>query len=201
MLPVWGQEAGVMLTYSTRRNMFEKNQTEWRLDGDTFTVRDHKGQETRENLAAVVSVRLAYTPTQYQEWRHVMVLNFRDGKSKTVENSNFKGPGEFENRSRDYSPFVLAVVQKIQKLSPSAIARTGSGPVFYWTAISILGLLFAGLAVLLFFVPVDKISGSAWLKFGLLIVILPVLFLWARKSYPKSAKLSELSTVSLPPAA
>ena len=112
-----------MLTYSTRRNAFEKNQTEWRLDGDTFIIRDHKGRETRENLANVVSVRLAYTPTQYQEWRHVMVLNFRDGKSKTVENSNFKGPGEFENRSKDYSPFVLAVVAVVLVLVAALVTH------------------------------------------------------------------------------
>ncbi|HVY89284.1 MAG TPA: hypothetical protein VG942_10480 [Hyphomonadaceae bacterium] len=190
-----------MLTYSTRRNMFEKGQTEWRLDGDTFIVRDHKGQETRESLANVTTVRLAFTPTQYQEWRHVMVLGFKDGKKKTVENSNFVGVGSFENRSATYTPFVMAVVDKVKQLSPKAVARTGAGPIFYWTTISILSVAFLMAAVILAIAPMEDISGSVFIKLGILAVTLPVLILWARKSYPRSAELADLSAEALPPAA
>lgn len=50
----------------------------------------------------------------------------------------------------------------------------------------LLGLLFKGPAVLLMFIPMDDMgdaSPTVWAKVGILIILAPTLFLWARKFY------------------
>ena len=188
-------------THAVRRNALEKAECIWRIDEDALVIRDHRGVETRARWSDVTAIRIADAPTQYQLWRHVTLLTYRGGVKRVVQNSHFKGIGNFENRADTYAPFVRAVLQQVQKHAPGARARIGARPVFYWSTVIILGLLFAGLAALLLAIPVDGIddaSPTAWMKAGIIVVLLPILFLWARRAYPRSVKLADFPESALP---
>lgn len=188
-------------THSVRRSAFEKTETTWRIDDDALVTRDHQGREMRDRWADVVAIRIADTPTQYQTWRAILMVTFRTGVKRTVLNSHFRGLGDFENRSATYAPFVRAALAKVQALAPRARARVGAGPVFYWTSVVILGVLMAALAALLMVVPFDELgtaSPTMWIRVGILVVLLPILLLWARRSYPRSVPLANFPEDKLP---
>lgn len=192
-------------THSVRRSAFEKAETSWRIEDDVLVTRDHKGQEFRDRWADVTAIRIADTPTQYQTWRAILMLTFKNGVKRVILNSHFKGMGDFENRAATYAPLVREALRKVQAQAPGATARIGAGPIFYWTTVIILGLLFAVLTVIMLMIPADRLGEevgdapvSFWIRIGILIVILPVLILWARKSYPRGVKLADFPEDRLP---
>lgn len=187
-----------MTSFSKRRNLFEKGEWEWRITDDAMVARDHKGREDVGPWREVTALRLGYEPTQYKTWRHVIELKFRNGAKWTIDNVHFAGVGEFENRSATYAPFVREAVAKVRELAPRAKGRVGSAPVFYWTSVIVLGLLFAVLAVILLLVPVAEFPGVVWAKLGIIALFLPTLLLWARKSFPRGMALEHIPEDALP---
>ena len=188
-------------THAVRRSMLEKAECVWRIDPDALVTRDHRGVETRDRWGDVTAIRIASAPTRYQMWRHILLLTFKGGIKRLVQNSHFVGIGNFENRAATYAPFVREALRQVQKQAPNATARIGAGPIFYWSTVIILGLLFAGLAALLMFIPFDELGNASptiWVKIGILAVLLPVLFMWARKSYPRVVPLAQFPESALP---
>ena len=188
-------------THSIRRSALERAAWSWRIEDDALITRDHTGTEHRDRWADVIAIRIAATPSQYQLWRHILLLTFRNGTKREVRNSHFLGLGSFENRTATYVPFVRAALRQAQKQAPAATARVGAGPMGYWSTVIILGLLFAGLAALLMSIPFDALGNASptiWAKIGILLVLLPVLVMWARKSYPRSVTLAHFPEDALP---
>lgn len=187
-----------MTSYSKRRNLFEKGEWEWRVTGDALVARDPQGREDIGPWREVSAVRLGYEPTRYKTWRHVIELKFRNGAKWQIDNVHFRGIADFENRSATYNPFVHAVMDKLRQQAPEAKGSVGSAPIFYWVSMIGLSLLFAVLAMLLLAIPISGFSGIVWVKLGLIAAMLPTLFLWARKSFPRRMTLDRIPADALP---
>lgn len=187
-----------MAIYRQRRNFFEKAEWEWAATPGGLRVTDHHGQAFLTPWGSVAAVRVAYAPTRYKPWRHLLEFRLADGRKLTVDNVHFKGVADFENRSDSYTPFVRAALSELGRNSPKVRVRAGAAPVGYWVSAIFVLTVFAVLAAILLAIPIDIIPGIAWLKMGLIAVSLPVLAFWFVRARPRSATLDTIPESSLP---
>ncbi len=187
-----------MITYSQRRNLFEKSEWTYTVRDDGLLVRDQRGHETLLAWGDVAAVRISYAPSRSKSWRHVLVLTMRNRVRWEIDNTHFKGIADFENRSASYTPFVQAVIAQLAAKSPAAEARLGAQPISYWFSVLSLSLLFLILGSVLVSVPIGGIPGIAWVKLAIILVMLPVLVLWAKRAYPREVKLDAIPESALP---
>lgn len=188
-----------MLTYSKRKNLFEKGEREWRLEDKALVARDTKGAEQRYPFDQVKSVRLSFTPTNNTPFRHVTIIGMKDGRKVEFDNVHFAGVATFEDRSATYTPFARETVERIAKYSPTAEAHQGAPMGGYIGLIVLMVLVFAVLGLALLIVPVGDWSGIVWVKIGILLLFLPMLWQWVRKARPRGMKLTDIPADALPP--
>lgn len=186
-----------MLTYSKRRNIFEKTRWKWRVSEDSISVCDHKGSERACKWSDIAAIRLGYSPTEYKPWRYILVLRFKSGEVWKIDNSSFAGIGDYANQSREFSAFARAVTVKAAARAPTASVRVGEGPAFYWLMIAVfvvLAVLIGGLLAI-----TAPIPGPAFVKGALILFFLPAAVLWARKAYPRRVPIGAIPDDAFPP--
>lgn len=177
-----------MIRYAKRENVFEKTERVWTVEPDALVWSGMDGTFARAPWTDVLSVRLTYAPTRMKPWRHKLTLKTRDGAVWTIDNAHFQGVGEFEDRSGSFTPFVLACVERIAALAPAARARLGSDPLAYWAQLAFVALMFGLLAFVIIALP-TPFGAVIWIKLGLIAVMLPVMFSFAVRAWPRSADL------------
>jgi hypothetical protein len=187
-----------MLTYTKRRNLFVKGERQWRIEPDALVQRDEKGQDTRWPWKDVKSIRLSFSPTQQCPFRHATIIHLKNGRKVEFDNVHFLGLASFEDRSGTYSPFAREVVQRVAKYAPDAEAHTGATMAGYVALIVLLVAVFVVMAGAMVLIPLGDWPGTAWAKFGILLLLLPVLWTWVRKARPRGIKLSALPADALP---
>lgn len=176
-----------MIVHARRENVFEKAERRWFIDADGLR-RTIPGQpDPVLAWAEVVELRLTYAPTRFKPWRHKLTLRSRR-ETWVIDNVHFKGVGDFEDRSATFNPLVLACVERVREAAPGAIGRLGSAPLAYWAQLIFVTAAFALLAMVIVAFPVN-FSGLIWVKLGLIVVSLPVLFGFAIRSWPRRAPL------------
>lgn len=181
-----------MTTYSKRENAFEKGEHVWNAGPDTLVWTRPTGEAVTLLWRDVASVRAAYAPTRFKSWRHVLELKTRRGASILIDNGHFKGVGDFEDRSKTFTPFALACIERVAAHAPQAKAWLGSGPAGYWAQVLFAGGMLALLMVVLFTLPIG--NGIAWIVFAKLAFIavsLPLAIRWMIVSRPRSGRLTE----------
>lgn len=187
-----------MLTYSQRRNVFEKGRWEWAAAEDSISVTDHRGGQRARKWSDVEALRLGASPTEQKPWRYVMVLRFKGGDVWKLDNSSFAGLGDFTDQSQEFAAFARAAAVKIAARAPSASMRVGEGPVFYWLLLAALFLVIVFLGAML--AVAEPIPGPGWVKAGFMLIFLPALIGWARKAYPRRAPIGDIPDSAFPPA-
>lgn len=187
-----------MPSYSKRRNLFEKNERVWRITDVALVAVDHLGHENAAAWQDVVALRLAFAPTRFKMWRHVVVLRFRNGERWEIDNAHFAGVANFENRSASYSPFVRELVARVKARSPTAKARVGEALLNYWLLLLGVAAVFVLAAFLLLGLPLDGIPGVTWAKLAIILLLLPALGGWAWKARPRKVRLGDIPEDALP---
>lgn len=187
-----------MISYSKRESLFEKGEWTWTVDDDALRVRDPKGGDSVMYWKEVEGVRLAYAPTRFKTWRHLLELKFRANGKMTIDNAHFAGVGNFEDRSAAYTPFVRAALAKVAQKAPDARCSLGAAPVGYWLAMIFVWAVFAALAAVMLAIPIDGIPGVAWVKLGIIAFFIPSLAAWMVKARPRGAKISEIPDSAFP---
>lgn len=189
-----------MAVYSQRRNLFETAEWVWSVQDGGIGVCDHTGAKVLARWENIASVRVAHAPTRYKPWRHLMELRMTDGAKLTVDNVQFKGLANFEDRSDTYAPFVRAALDAIAVKAPQARAMLGATPVGYWLSVVFLAVVAVALAMILMAVPIDGIPGVAWIKMGIIAFFIPQLVIWAVKARPRGVELGAIPDSALPAA-
>jgi hypothetical protein len=198
------------IIYSKRQSVFTKEEHEWRVEVDALVIKAPPGKApSRKELSSaessiswkdVVNVRLAYAPGRFQKWRYVFVLQPKTGRKIEIDNSHYSGFAEFEDRSDTYVPFVRAALERIRDQAPQARAQIGSGIVSYVLNLLFVSAMFTILAILLIVIPtpLDFLSFSSFIKLGIIMVFLPVLYRWITKARPRGIKLDDIPPDALP---
>ncbi len=186
--------------YRKKKNFFEKAEWEWILQPDVLVEKSPAGSERRLPWAEVLHARLVFSPTRSQTWRHYFQVHYRNGSSLEIDNVHFKNFGMCEDRSKDYSPFVLAALHLIAKHSPQAGLTLGLKPWVYAAGLIMMisAVLVLAYAVLMLPMPLGSWAMTALVKSSLILIAVPSLFLWAMRTRPRKASFQAIPQNELP---
>jgi hypothetical protein len=188
------------MIYRKRRNVFEKGEYEWRVTEDALIARDPDGVETRHEWRAIRSVRLSYAPTRIKARRYIMILRFGSGARIEIDNMHYRGFADFEERSKEYGTFARAMLERVAAAAPELKVRIGTEPLSYALQLLMVAIAFLFLAIIVLTLPAphDYFSDVTWTRFGIILAMLPVFFLWIRRARPQLARPDALPTDALP---
>ncbi|MBX9746506.1 MAG: hypothetical protein K2X34_06365, partial [Hyphomonadaceae bacterium] len=183
-----------------RRDRLSRSEREWRVEDDALVTRG-SGAEKRYRWKDIVSMRLTAEPARDRPWRYVFELQPKHHRKIVLDNAHYLGPGEYEDRSAPYTAFVRAAAARLAAANPKAQALIGETPKRYFflliTALLALGVL----AYLLVAVPnpLDALPYGDLIKFGAIVLMLPVFWAWVLKAMPRGVGLDAIPERALPP--
>jgi hypothetical protein len=187
--------------YRRRRGAISRGEREWRVEEDALVTRGASGGERRYRWADIVSVRLYHDPARFRPWRYVFELQPNHQRKIVIDNAHFVGQGDFEDRSAGYSPFVRAALTRLAAENPKVRALIGETQKRYFFLL--LGALIAlgALAYALVAVrtPLDALPYAGLIKFGVILLMLPVFWRWVIRAVPRGVPLDAVPPRALPP--
>ncbi|PZO51670.1 MAG: hypothetical protein DCF16_11045 [Alphaproteobacteria bacterium] len=188
--------------YRRRRDRLSRSEREWRVEEDALVSRG-SGTEKRYRWKDIVSVRLTAEPLSGRPWRYVFELQPRHQRKIVLDNAHFISPGAYEDRSAAYTPFVRAAAAGLAATNPKAQALIGETPKRYFFLLLVALLALCGLAYVLVALPnpLDNLPYSNLLKFGAILLMLPVFWRWVLKAMPRGVALDAIPERALPPVA
>lgn len=178
-----------------------RGEREWRVEDEALVTRGGSGNVRRIKWSEIVSVRLYHDPTPQKPFRYMFELKPRDKVTIVIDNAHYVGPGQYEDRSDTYTPFVRAALGRLAERSPKAMALMGETPkrYFFLLVLSLIGL--CGLAYVLVAIPtpLDGLPYGALIKFGIVLAMLPLFWLWVLRAMPRGVPLDAIPERALPP--
>jgi hypothetical protein len=171
--------------YRKRDTLFDKGETEWRVEDDALVRKTPDGTETRYPWAEVVAVRVRANPTMAKSWLHQTTIATTHTRF-AIDNSHFVGLSEFEDRSADYSPFVRAALDRIAENAPAARVEIGAAQVSFWLQVLFMSASFVMLALVFFYIPLPApLPLAVIVKLGVIVYLMTLLPRWLRGSRPR----------------
>jgi len=177
------------VVYRKRENLFENGECEWRVEDDALVRTAPGGAQTRLNWADVRSLRVRFSPSTAKPWLHQFSIETASG-SATIDNCQFAGIAQFEDRSADYAPFVRAALERIAVLAPGAQVHVGSTPFAFWGSLAFMTACFALLIFVLIAIPLPApLPVTIAVKLGVIVYGLFLLPRWIRRNWPRGGDL------------
>lgn len=187
--------------YSQRKSAISSGQREWRIEPDALVVHGTRKEKGRVRWADVACVRLGPAPTRLKPWRYIFELRVRDGRAITIDNAHWLRFAAYEDRSSDFTPFVLNALRRIEAANPKARALVGDACWRHnaYLVLALAGLAAAATALILAPTPLDALPGAWLIKLALVLLMLPAFAFWILKAFPRGAALHNLPETALPP--
>jgi hypothetical protein len=156
----------------------------WRLRGDVLWMRAEGGGEGCPiPLSSLTGIRLVFSPTRVQTNRYRCLLYNAGGRIATIQNEHYKGVMSFEDRTASYLELVNAVIRRTAMVNSGCKFFSGSTWLGYASSVTVLVISFALLAGVLYLMP-GGISSLVVVKLLLILVYLPVAWLWIKRNKP-----------------
>lgn len=148
-------------------------------------VRIERGGPARFAYADIVELRLSFDPTRFDSKRHRCEITMRDRTRTNIWSTHYVSVGDFEDRGATYAPLARALIARVAAANPHCVFRAGKRPLVYWAEHTFL-LAMSTLAVF----TVGVLGGSAiselvWVKIGIVITMIPLALVYARKNRPR----------------
>ena len=188
-----------MAIYRQRRNLFEKTEWEWEALTEGLRVRDQDAHDVLIPWREIRAVRVAYGPTRFKPWRHLLEMTLADRSKLTVDNVHFRSVANFENRSSTYTPLALAVIENLKQANPDVPVRAGAATAGYWLSVAFISVVFIALALIFMAAPIAGVPGVAWVKLTIIAFFIPTLGAWFVRARPRAVSLHAIPADSLPP--
>jgi len=148
-------------------------------------IRIEKGGAARFPYAAMAELRLSYDPTRFDTRRYRCDVRLANGERGTLWSTHFAGVAEFEDRAATYTPFVRALVAQVAAANPKCSFRAGTRPLAYWSGqLFLLAMAIAAVWVLAL-VGGSALSEVTWTKLFIVIGLIPLALVYARKNRPR----------------
>lgn len=191
----------VPVTYRRRRSAISRSEREWRVEDDALISRGGSGREKRYPWKDIVSVRLYSDPARDRPWRYVFELQPKHQRKVIIDNAHFVSRGAYEERSGTYTPFVRAAVAGLAEKNPRARALIGetSKRYFFLLIGALLGLGALAFVMIAVRTPIDALPYANLIKFGVILLMLPIFWRWVLRVLPRGVALHEIPERALPP--
>lgn len=189
------------VTYRRRRSAISRSEREWRVEQDALVTRGGTGREKRYRWKDMASVSLYAHPLRDRPWRYVFELQPKHQRKIVIDNAHFVSRGEFEERSDSYAPFVRAAAAQLGEVNPKARALIGeTGKRYFFLLIgALIGLGVLAYVLVAVRTPIDALPYSGLIKFGVILLMLPVFWRWVIGSLPRGVPLDAIPDRALPP--
>lgn len=177
-----------------------RSEREWRVEADALVTQGVRG-ERRYRWKDIVSVRLYAEPARGRPWRYVFELQPEHQRKVVIDNAHYVGPREYEDRSASYSPFVRAATAALGAANPKARALMAETQKRYFFLLigALIGLGALAFVLVAVRTPFDYLPYSGMVKFGIILLMLPVFWRWVLGSMPRGVPLDQLPERALPP--
>ncbi len=189
------------VVYRKRQSAISRGEGEWRVEDDALVRVGANGQERRYKWRQIVGVRLCHEPSRSKPFRYVFELQPKHERKIEIDNAHYLSPGNFEDASAEYTPFVRAAVAKLAQVNPRARALIGETPKRYFFLLigALLGLSLLAFGLIAFPTPLDGLPYASLIKFGIIMLMLPIFWLWVIRAVPKGVALDSIPPRALPP--
>ena len=184
------------IEHAVRVSALEKECT-WKLDGDTLRVSSEERPPYSIPLAEISTLRLSFDPTRFQTNRFRCHLYNANGKCGMIQNENYKGIADFEDRSTSYVAFVRALIPRIASMNPRCVFKTGTSNLNWWAQAIFLFFIFS-LLLLVMFMLYTAIGPLVIVKLIIIAFFVPVAIRWFLRNKPKSFPADEIPPGLLP---
>lgn len=187
--------------YLRRASAVSRGEREWRVEDDALVTRGGSGHVRRTPWREIVSVRLYHEPTRSKPFRYMFELQPRSKAKIVIDNAHYLGARQFEDRSASYTPFVRAALARIAVENPKARALMGETQkrYFFLLLFALLGLCALAFALIAFPTPLDDLPNATLVKLGLILLMLPLFWLWVLRAMPRGVALDAIPERALPP--
>ncbi|MGE0742210.1 MAG: hypothetical protein AB7O98_12795 [Hyphomonadaceae bacterium] len=188
------------MTYRRRSGALPRGEREWRVEPDAL-IASSGGRSRRYRWSDIVSVRLYADPARGRPWRYVFELQPRHDRKIEIDNANFVGDGAYEDQSEAYTAFVRAATAALARANPKARALIAETPkrFFFLTLTALIAFGALAYALIALRTPIDGWSYAAPIKFGVILLMLPVFWGLVVRAVPRGFPLDAIPDRALPP--
>jgi len=187
--------------YRRRHNALSRGEREWRVEEGGLASIGASGHVRRWAWKDFISVRLCHEPTRFKPWRYTFHAQFKSGEKVVLDNGHYLGPGRFEERSAEYTPFVQALLARLHEANPKLRALIGETQKRYFFLMlgSLLGLGVLAYVLIAVRTPFDAAPYAGAAKLLLILAMLPLFWFWVARAMPRGVALDEIPERALPP--
>ncbi|HRK64153.1 MAG TPA: hypothetical protein PLN53_07130 [Terricaulis sp.] len=190
------------MIYRRRHNALSRGEREWRVEEGHLASIGASGHVRRWAWKDFVSVRLCHEPTRFKPWRYTFEAQFKNGQKVFIDNGHYIGPGRFEERSTDFTPFVRALLTNLHGANPKLRALIGETQKRYFFLMlgALLGLCVLAYVLVAVPTPLDALPYAGAIKLVLILAMLPVFWRWVARAMPRGVALDAIPDRAFPPA-
>ncbi|MDH4384328.1 MAG: hypothetical protein QE280_02675 [Caulobacter sp.] len=178
-----------MTGYAKRESGLESGVHCWRIDPQSLVWERPNGETLTLLWRDVTDLRIAFAPTRWKPWRRLLELRARHGRRLVIDNSHYRGLGDFEDRSASFRTFALDCIDQVARAAPAARGWIGSRLGDYLARL-LLAMLATALLIWVLIALPTPLGLLVVLKLLLILASLPMLILWAIRARPRRAAIS-----------
>jgi hypothetical protein len=131
-------------------------------------------------------IRLAYAPTRLATNRYQAQVIFREGGMAELFNTDYRGFADLAEQNEAYVAFIRELHRRVAAASKTTVFRRGNSSLGYVMNILLCVFIAAGLAFVLYMLPVFDVGWLVTVKLAIILFFLPVLYRYMQRAKPGS---------------
>lgn len=169
-----------MTSYSFRKSAFDKEK-KYRLDEKSLMI-DANGTVTHIPYEDISLIRLSYMPDRMRSNNYQ--CNIESGKGNfSFLSSSYVSFANFKSDHAAYKTFVTELISRVSTANPEVSLLSGKPKTSYYLSVVVMIVLFVAVALLIYYLG-DYMSSISWLKFILILLLIPMAFSYIMKNKP-----------------
>lgn len=178
-----------MSGYAKRESGLEARDHRWTVGAQSLVWEQPSGETLTLLWRDMTDMRITFAPTRWKPWRRLLELRARHGRRLVIDNSHYRGLGDFEDRSATFRLFVLDCIDQVARAAPTARGWIGSPPGSY-VARLMFALMATAVLILVMIALPTPLGLLVALKLLLILASLPMVILWAIRARPRRAAIT-----------
>jgi hypothetical protein len=184
-----------MISYNNRKSLYEKVNT-YSLDINHVNVEQDGKFISTIPYNSIRSIRLCYMPSRVNKENYICSFK-TDNREYNFQSTDYISFAHFKSNGPDYNIFVKAFIEKTFEANPSVRLLSGKPGSVYYGGIIFLLLMMMLLAALLFLIG-NAFSSIIWIKFILLLLMIPYAYRYIQNNKPGTFSASAIPLKVLP---
>lgn len=170
-----------MTSYSFRRSALEKEKT-FSLDENGLKLVDSNGLSIEIPYENISAIRLSFMPDRMRTNNYQCNIESSKGNFNYLS-SSYVSFANFRSDHAAYKAFTLELIDKTSRANPTVALLSGKPKTTYMLSIIVMIICFVAVALLIYYLG-DYMSSISWVKFVLILLLIPMAFSYVMKNKP-----------------